>query len=76
MLLFNSRLKLFRGKLKSRWTGTFKIMRVLPYGSIELSNAKGETFKVNGQRVKHHRAGDHLVGPVVMPLEPPRVLNE
>ena len=76
VFLFNSRLRLFPGKLKSRWTGPFTITRVFPYGSIELSNAKGETFKVNGQRVKHYRAGEPLAGPVTMPLEPPHVLNE
>ena len=47
VLLFNSDLRLFIGKLKSSWTSPFKITRVFPYGSIELSNAKGETFKVN-----------------------------
>ncbi|XP_057545958.1 uncharacterized protein LOC130824952 [Amaranthus tricolor] len=76
VLLFNSRLKLFLGKVKSRWTSPFKITRVFPYGSVELSNAKGETFKVNGQHVKHYRAGEPLAGLVVMPLEPPRVLNK
>ncbi|XP_057540699.1 uncharacterized protein LOC130818551 [Amaranthus tricolor] len=76
VLLFNSRLRLFPGKLKSRWTGPFKITRVFLYGFLELSNAKGETFKVNGQRVKHYRAGEPLAGPVVMPFEPLRVLNE
>ena len=76
VLLFNSRLRLFPGKLKSCWTGPFKITRVFPYGSLELSNAKGETFKVNGQHVKHYHAGDPLVGPVLMPLKPPCVLNE
>ena len=75
VLLFNSRLRLFLGKLKSHWMGPFKITRVFPYGFIELSNAKGETFKVNGQCVKHYRAGEPFVGPVVMPLESPCVLN-
>ncbi|XP_057526387.1 uncharacterized protein LOC130805621 [Amaranthus tricolor] len=67
---------LHAGKLKSRWTGPFKITKVFPYGSIELSNLKGETFKVNGQRVKHYRVREPLAGLVTMPLEPPRVLNE
>ncbi|XP_021770623.1 uncharacterized protein LOC110734783 [Chenopodium quinoa] len=57
VLLFNSRLRLFPGKLRSRWSGPFKIKKVSPYGTIELENAKGETFKVNGQRVKHYRVG-------------------
>nr|GEZ88046.1 reverse transcriptase domain-containing protein [Tanacetum cinerariifolium] len=34
VLLFNSRLKIFSGKLKTRWSGPFTITRVFPYGTI------------------------------------------
>ncbi|KAL7584093.1 uncharacterized protein LOC111901650 [Lactuca sativa] len=55
VLLFNSRLKLFLGKLKSRWSGPFKITKVCLGGALELINEKdGERFLVNGQRVKHY----------------------
>ncbi|XP_073031262.1 uncharacterized protein [Primulina eburnea] len=54
VLLFNSQLRLFRGKLKSRWSGPFTVETVYPHGAIELKCKNGETFKVNGQRVKHH----------------------
>ncbi|GKD49333.1 reverse transcriptase domain-containing protein [Tanacetum coccineum] len=37
VLLFNSRLKMFLGKLKSRWFGLFTITQVFPYGTVELS---------------------------------------
>nr|GEX39645.1 hypothetical protein [Tanacetum cinerariifolium] len=37
VLLFNSRLKIFSGKLKSRWSGPFTISQVYPYGTVELS---------------------------------------
>ncbi|GJS20753.1 reverse transcriptase domain-containing protein [Tanacetum coccineum] len=37
VLLFNSRLKIFSGKLKTRWSGPFTITKVFPYGTIELS---------------------------------------
>ena len=36
VLLFNSRLKLFPGKLKSRWSGPFVVTQVFPYSSVEL----------------------------------------
>ncbi|KAJ9567102.1 hypothetical protein OSB04_003068 [Centaurea solstitialis] len=36
VLLFNSREKLFPGKLKSRWTGPFEIAKVYPYGVVDL----------------------------------------
>nr|GEX62743.1 reverse transcriptase domain-containing protein [Tanacetum cinerariifolium] len=37
VLLFNSRLKIFSGKLKSHWSGPFTISHVFPYGTVELS---------------------------------------
>ncbi|XP_059429166.1 uncharacterized protein LOC132162975 [Corylus avellana] len=52
-VLYNSRLHLFLGKLKSRWTGPFIIRFVFPHGPIEIEDPKnGNTFKVNGQRLK------------------------
>ncbi|GKF39581.1 reverse transcriptase domain-containing protein [Tanacetum coccineum] len=33
VLLFNSRLKIFSGKLKTRWSGPFTITEVFPYGT-------------------------------------------
>nr|GEU77449.1 reverse transcriptase domain-containing protein [Tanacetum cinerariifolium] len=45
VLLFNSRLKIFLGKLKTCWTGPFTVAYVFPYGTIELSQADGPNFK-------------------------------
>nr|GEY74914.1 reverse transcriptase domain-containing protein [Tanacetum cinerariifolium] len=58
VLLFNSRLKFFSDKLKTRWTGPFTIAKVFPNGTVELSQANGPNFKVNGHRVKHYFGGD------------------
>ncbi|GJU61846.1 reverse transcriptase domain-containing protein [Tanacetum coccineum] len=58
VLLFNSRLKIFSGKLKTRWTGPFTVAQVFPYGTIELSQTDGPNFKVNGHRLKHYFGGD------------------
>ena len=58
VLLYNSRLKLFPGKLKSRWSGPFEVVKVFPYGSIEVRNEKNESFKVNGHRLKVYYEGD------------------
>ncbi|XP_070028692.1 uncharacterized protein [Nicotiana sylvestris] len=53
VLLYNSRLRLFLGKLKSRWSGPFRVVEVLPSGSIEIASEKDSyTFRVNGQRLK------------------------
>ncbi|XP_076954093.1 uncharacterized protein LOC143628363 [Bidens hawaiensis] len=53
VLIFNSRLKLFPGKLRSRWAGPFVVKEVFPYGTVEIKDAAG-SFKVNGQRLKHY----------------------
>ncbi|KAM6552105.1 hypothetical protein CsatB_001913 [Cannabis sativa] len=57
VLLFNSRLKLFPGKLKSRWSGPFTVIKVFPYGAVELKGESPNTFKVNGQRLKLYLGG-------------------
>nr|GEU75955.1 reverse transcriptase domain-containing protein [Tanacetum cinerariifolium] len=58
VLLFNSRLKIFSGKLKTRWSGPFTITQAFSYGTVELSQPNGHNFKVNGHRVKHYFGGD------------------
>nr|GFA16364.1 reverse transcriptase domain-containing protein [Tanacetum cinerariifolium] len=45
VLLFNSRLKIFSGKLKTRWTGPFTVTHVFPYGTVELSQTDRLNFK-------------------------------
>ncbi|GKB37467.1 reverse transcriptase domain-containing protein, partial [Tanacetum coccineum] len=65
VLLFNSRLKIFSGKLKSRWSGPFTITEVYPYGTAKLSHADGSNFKVNCHRLKHYYRGD--TPPLVIP---------
>ncbi|WKA00154.1 hypothetical protein VitviT2T_018541 [Vitis vinifera] len=52
-LLYDSRLHIFPGKLKSRWIGPFIIHQVHLNGVVELLNSKGiDTFRVNGHRLK------------------------
>ncbi|GJT52893.1 reverse transcriptase domain-containing protein [Tanacetum coccineum] len=58
VLIFNSRLKIFSGKLKSRWSRPFTIVQVFPYGTVELSQNSSPNFKVNGHRLKHYFGGD------------------
>ncbi|GJW27474.1 reverse transcriptase domain-containing protein [Tanacetum coccineum] len=45
VLVFNSRLKIFSRKLKTRWTGLFTVPQVFPYGTVELSQTDGPNFK-------------------------------
>ena len=58
VLLYNSRLKLFPGKLKSRWSGPFTVKQVFPYGTVEVTHPEKGTFKVNGHRLKLFLGGD------------------
>nr|GEV07336.1 reverse transcriptase domain-containing protein [Tanacetum cinerariifolium] len=68
VLLFNSRLNIFSGKLKSRWSGPFTISQVFPYGTVELSQPDGPNFKVNGHRLKHY-FGENIPQSVVPDLQ-------
>ena len=51
VLLYDSKLHIFPGKLKSRWIGSFTIQEVYSNGVVELLSSI-RTFKVNGQRLK------------------------
>nr|GFA77587.1 DNA-directed DNA polymerase [Tanacetum cinerariifolium] len=57
VLLFNSRLKIFLGKLKSRWSGPFTISKIYPYCTAKLIHPDGCNFKVNYHRLKHYHGG-------------------
>ena len=53
VLLYDSRLKWFSGKLRSRWVGPFIVTNVFDHGAVEIkSNKTGKVFKVNGHRLK------------------------
>ena len=52
VILFNSRLRLFPGKLKSKWTGPYTVTQLFPHRAVELETKEGVRFKVNGQRIK------------------------
>ncbi|KAG7583616.1 Integrase catalytic core [Arabidopsis suecica] len=71
VLLFNSRLKLFPGKLKSRWSGPFTIKEVLPFGAVSLFAKDGSEFRVNGQRVKKYLADSIIPEGATVHLQEP-----
>jgi hypothetical protein len=54
VLLFNSRQRLFPGKLHSRWSGPYEITEILQNGALEIKSKSNELFTVNGQRLKHY----------------------
>ncbi|GKD67340.1 reverse transcriptase domain-containing protein, partial [Tanacetum coccineum] len=55
VLLFNSRLRLFPRKLKSRWYGSFTVSKGMKNGAIELYDEEGSKFIDNKQRVKPYQ---------------------
>ena len=53
VLLYNSRLYLFLGKLMTKWNSPFVVKKCNPYGTVEIENPNNSvTFKVNGQILK------------------------
>nr|GEU71008.1 reverse transcriptase domain-containing protein [Tanacetum cinerariifolium] len=45
VLLFNTRPKIFSGKLKTRWSGPFTITHMFSYCTVKLSETDGPNFK-------------------------------
>ena len=58
VLLYNSKLNLFPGKLKSRWSGPSTVVGSIPFGAVTLKTNSGNEFKVNGHRLKHYLGGN------------------
>ncbi|GKB28202.1 hypothetical protein Tco_0867603 [Tanacetum coccineum] len=55
VLLFNSRLRLFPGKLNSRWYGLFSVGKDMKNRAIELYDKERSEFIMNKQRVKPYQ---------------------
>nr|XP_016471512.1 PREDICTED: uncharacterized protein LOC107793635 [Nicotiana tabacum] len=73
VLLYNLRLRFFPGKLKSRWSGPFRVVQVFSSGAVEIESEDGTNkFTVNGQRLKHYLGMVEEKGDkVVITLEEP-----
>ena len=72
VLLYDSKLHLFSGKLKSRWTGPFNVQQAHPNGSVDLLNPNdNRVIKVNEQRVKPYVVHQTVVREEILLLDPP-----
>ncbi|XP_075482861.1 uncharacterized protein LOC142523100 [Primulina tabacum] len=71
VLLYNSRLKLMPGKLRSRWSGPYTITQVFPYGTVEITSEATGAFKVNGNRLKVYHGGTMPDEPTTVGLQDP-----
>jgi len=59
--LYNSRLKFFPGKLKSKWIGPYVIVRVGQFGDVEIEDTKDQVRQVvNGHRLKPYLEGNDI----------------
>ncbi|XP_019262012.1 PREDICTED: uncharacterized protein LOC109239874 [Nicotiana attenuata] len=78
VLLYNSRLRLFTGKLKSRWSGPFRVVQMFSSGAVEIESEDGTNkFTVNGKRLKHYLGMTEEKGDsIVIKLEDPQYTNE
>ena len=70
VLLYNSRLTLFPGKLQSRWSGPFTVVDVKSYEAITLINDKGDEITENGQRVRNYWAKPPISRPLNLGILP------
>ena len=71
VLLYDSKLHLFPGKLKSRWTGPFIVQQASPNGSVDLRDPNDDMlFKINGQRVKPYVV-QQVIKEEILLMDPP-----
>nr|XP_009771332.1 PREDICTED: uncharacterized protein LOC104221888 [Nicotiana sylvestris] len=78
VFLYNSRLKLFSGKLKSRWLGPFRVVQVLSNGAAEIEAEDGTNrVRMSGQRLKHYLGmSDEKGEKDVIQLNEPQYVSE
>ncbi|XP_022033006.1 uncharacterized protein LOC110934124 [Helianthus annuus] len=75
--LYNSRLKMFAGKLKSKWMGPYVIRRVGRFGDVDIQDEQtNKQQTVNGHRLKPYLEGNNInnlelgkVGYILHPLD-------
>ncbi|KAK8276598.1 hypothetical protein V6Z12_D10G210400 [Gossypium hirsutum] len=74
VLLYDSTLKIFASKLRSKWIGPFTVTNLFSNGAVEIQSEETQKcFKVNGQRLKpfYENFQTHTVEEIV--LEEPRI---
>ena len=72
VLLYDSKLHLFQGKIKSQWTGPSIIHQAYLNGSVALLNPKYKrVFKVNEQQVKPYVVRHSVEEEEISLLDPP-----
>jgi hypothetical protein len=71
VLLYDSKLHTFSGKLRTRWDGPYIVKEVFDYGAVVIEDPRdGRILKVNGQRLKSY-LGEVVPAEETMSLELP-----
>ncbi|KAL7597764.1 hypothetical protein Lser_V15G25395 [Lactuca serriola] len=77
VLLYHSRLKLFPGKLISRWINPFVVLKVFEHGAVEIqSEETWQIFKVSGHRLEAFYKGFNANVLDVIQLDAPVYKNQ
>ncbi|XP_057747101.1 uncharacterized protein LOC130966329 [Arachis stenosperma] len=79
VLLYNSRLRLMPGKLRSRWEGPYRVEKAEPYRVFHLSHPSCSKFiKVNAHRLKlyHSEQMKKSKEPEIFLLEDPPIAED
>ena len=72
VLLYHSQLRLFPGKLRSRWIGPFVVTNVFPHGVVEIQSlVTSKVIMVNGHRLKPFYEGLQVENVAKLDLEDP-----
>ena len=74
VLRFNSSLKSFRGKLKSKWEGPYQVEEVFKSWAIKLKGNK-DTWIVNRQRHKPYLASEVKTVEVIDTITPEELIS-
>ncbi|XP_057771042.1 uncharacterized protein LOC130990825 [Salvia miltiorrhiza] len=75
VLLYNSKLHLFYGMLQYKWTGPYVVCKSNWNETYELFNADGNTFTVNGHRLKPYFKSDFDRGLEVVKFNDPSCIR-
>uniref|UniRef100_A0A2N9GTH3 Integrase catalytic domain-containing protein n=1 Tax=Fagus sylvatica TaxID=28930 RepID=A0A2N9GTH3_FAGSY len=71
VLLYDSKLHTFSGKLRTRWDGPYIVKEVFDYGAVVIEDPRdGRILKVNGQRLRPY-LGEVVPAEEIMSLELP-----
>uniref|UniRef100_A0A2N9IQP0 Reverse transcriptase RNase H-like domain-containing protein n=1 Tax=Fagus sylvatica TaxID=28930 RepID=A0A2N9IQP0_FAGSY len=71
VLLYDSKLHTFSGKLRTRWDGPYIVKEVFDYGAVVIEDPRdGRILKVNGQRLRPY-LGEVVPAEETMSLELP-----